>query len=634
MQQSSFPASRSAVTLFLFLFFAVTGAFSQAPGHGNVWYFGAGVGLDFNSGQPVKLTGINVDSYEGCAIYCDADGAVLLYTNGGGIPFNAINGQRDGIIWNRDQQVMFNMGDATGGGYSAAQSAVIVPDITDTNRYYVFTMDHNTTPAPQNRGMSYFLTDMSLNGGLGAVVQAGVPVYKPATEGMAAVKKSDGTPGYWIVATDKNSKDFVLAPLTATGVGTPVVRPRAEDSDVLVIKASPQANSLCVNGEIYDFASATGTLTFREKVTASGYTFSYSPRGRYLYALESDAAGAIVRYDLTAADIAASKETLTFDNETPVAGHMQIGPDGNIYWIEQLSEDFLTIPPTISLSVVRCPDGATPEVERAFMKFDTDFNNAGGFFTSLPNFPDWIFARDKAVVTSVITSCDTSKVTLKPAVPGLRYLWSNGAATPEIEVSVGPGETATYTLRVEEACDFTDYSFQVTNTGNVQATIEAPVVKDTCSALPLTLQVTAAPGSTFQWSDGSTADSLRITDFGAYNVTVTTSCGSTVLSYNLPEPEAGCCFPFTPNAFTPNNDGVNDRFSPVLRGCDVEYLEFNVYSRWGELMYQGFQASDRWDGTTLNGTEAPSDIYVYTARYKLEGDPAENVIQGNIALLR
>ncbi|MBP6825840.1 MAG: gliding motility-associated C-terminal domain-containing protein [Saprospiraceae bacterium] len=562
-------SSNSVLRLFFLLFASfislVPGSFSQGSQHGNIWYFGNGAGLDFSSGQPTKLTNINMDSYEGCAVYCDAAGQILLYTNGGGFGPNTVNGPREGIIWNRNQQVMYNMGASEGGGYSAAQSALILPQPGNTNGYYVFTMDHAPSfDVPgSNRGLSCFIVDMSLNGGLGGVSQANIPVFKPAAECLTAIPMA-GNSGFWVITIDRDSEDFVVVPVTTSGIGTPVLHPRSSSpNEVLVIKASPDGKFLCADGDVYQFNAATGNLNFLTEVQASNYTLSFSPLSRYLYAFESDASATLVRYDLSATDIPASRENITQGQVFTFPGLMQIGPDHNIYFVEQLEEDFSEPVPPMSLSVIRCPDGDSPVLSRAIMKFETDVDNGGGLFTSLPNFADYIFA----------VSTDT-------------------------------------------------------------VSLDIPDIKDTCGALPFVLHLTAPSGSMVKWSDGSTADSLRITEFGTYSVSVTTACGTTNLSYSLPEPVNGCCHPFTPNAFTPNADGVNDLFSPVLQGCDVEFIEFSVYSRWGELMYEGFRQSDRWDGTTLNGTEAPSDVYVYTARYKFSGEAAEKTEKGDVTLLR
>ncbi|WP_154855829.1 T9SS type B sorting domain-containing protein [Cyclobacterium xiamenense] len=64
-----------------------------------------------------------------------------------------------------------------------------------------------------------------------------------------------------------------------------------------------------------------------------------------------------------------------------------------------------------------------------------------------------------------------------------------------------------------------------------------------------------------------------------------------------------------PNAFTPNGDGLNDRFLPKLRGIDD--FEMHVFNKWGELVYSSFSQEDGgWDGT-LNGKLSPNGNYVY-----------------------
>jgi gliding motility-associated-like protein len=550
--------------LFVAFFAAIAfipSALSQLSKHANIWHFGNRAGLDFTSGQPVKLTNINVDSYEGCATWCDANGQLQLYTNGGGFGPNATNGLREGIIWNRNQQTLYSLGSSQGGGYSATQSALVLPKPGSATQLYVFTMDHNPNLGPANRGLSYFVVDMSLGGGLGAVTQADVRVHTPAAECLTAIPNAAGN-GFWVVTIDRATLGFAIVPVNANGVGTPVLRPRNGTNDnVLVLKASPDGRFLCADGEIYAFDAATGIPTFREKVPASNYTLSFSPRSRYLYTFESDVSFQLVQYDLSAAEISKSGTPVPTDSTFTFPGLMQLGPDGNIYYIEQSEADLLVFPPTMSLSVIRCPDDPDPRADRAIMTFETDPENGAGLFTSLPNFADYIFAL------------------------------------PDQEVRI---EAAAY---------------------------------DTCSPFPLTLRAIASTSGPLLWSNGSTADSIVVNDFGEYWVELRNNlCDPRRDTLSIQALET-CCKPFTPNAFTPNSDQNNDSFSPVLRGCRAEYAELRVYARWGELMYQGINASDRWDGMTLNGTPAPPDVYVYTFRYKLEGEE-ERLEKGEVTLLR
>lgn len=155
---------------------------------------------------------------------------------------------------------------------------------------------------------------------------------------------------------------------------------------------------------------------------------------------------------------------------------------------------------------------------------------------------------------------------------------------------------------------------------------------DTCAPFPLILRADTTGIGVVEWSDGSKADTLVIDEYGTYSATLTTL--DTMLSAEFSITQIDCCHPALPNAFTPNGDGVNDQFGVILKYCDVEILEFTVYSRWGELMFQAIRSTDRWDGTTMNGTEAPADIYVYVTRYKVADEAEEKFEKGDVALLR
>jgi len=68
-----------------------------------------------------------------------------------------------------------------------------------------------------------------------------------------------------------------------------------------------------------------------------------------------------------------------------------------------------------------------------------------------------------------------------------------------------------------------------------------------------------------------------------------------------------------PKAFSPNGDGLNDFFDVYGTGLK-EYL-LQVYSRWGELMFESKNLEDKWDGK-FNGELVPAGTYVYRINYK------------------
>ncbi len=65
---------------------------------------------------------------------------------------------------------------------------------------------------------------------------------------------------------------------------------------------------------------------------------------------------------------------------------------------------------------------------------------------------------------------------------------------------------------------------------------------------------------------------------------------------------------YIPNSFTPNGDGLNDGFFPVLRG--VKRYELRIFDRWGSLVFLSNDPEQSWDGT-LQGELCPVAVYNY-----------------------
>jgi gliding motility-associated-like protein len=70
---------------------------------------------------------------------------------------------------------------------------------------------------------------------------------------------------------------------------------------------------------------------------------------------------------------------------------------------------------------------------------------------------------------------------------------------------------------------------------------------------------------------------------------------------------------YIPNAFTPNNDGFNDKLESVVIGA-VEF-EMLIYNRWGQIVFKSENPSQFWDGT-VNGNPCPEGVYAYRIKFK------------------
>jgi gliding motility-associated-like protein len=89
---------------------------------------------------------------------------------------------------------------------------------------------------------------------------------------------------------------------------------------------------------------------------------------------------------------------------------------------------------------------------------------------------------------------------------------------------------------------------------------------------------------------------------------------------------------FIPNAFTPNGDGLNEVFRPVLTYVDTNGYAFAIFDRWGNQIFYANDIAVGWDGS-INGKPAAMGIYQYTLTYRLNPTRMHKE-QGHVSLRR
>lgn len=218
----------------------------------------------------------------------------------------------------------------------------------------------------------------------------------------------------------------------------------------------------------------------------------------------------------------------------------------------------------------------------------------------------------------------TASASLENALAPLTFTWSNGQS----DSSATNLAAGTYTLVVEDVNECADTVTFSVNPALI--TYAGPNDTLILAGQPVTLNVSSSdPNLMVTWSGGAsdTGPSIQVspTDSTLYLIeAVSGDClfSDSVLVAIQPERFA------MPNAFTPNGDGDNDAFYPVASG--VEIFTFQIWSRWGELVYD--DPTKGWDGTH-NGNASPSDTYVYRVAYRRLGGE-ELIEKGEVALLR
>jgi len=309
---------------------ATSNAQAQNRPETNHWFFGQNASVDFSSGTPVGVAGSALFTSEGSASISDADGNLIMYT--------------DGLtLWNSQHLVMQN-GDALSGNTSSTQSAIIVQKPCSENHYYVFTTAEEGSPV----GLNYSEVDMTLNGGLGGVVPGVKNIFLtgPVAEKVTVIKHADEQ-SLWIIAHGSFNNEFMSYHVTDQGVNhVPVVsttgpindnagvgymKPNLAETKLLYINARPPSSI-----DLLDIDDATGIITHEHSLTSAfegPYCSEFSPDGNRLYVTFWTNPN-LVQYDLTqvtAAAISASVSIVSMAEMGTYFGSLQLGPNGKIY---------------------------------------------------------------------------------------------------------------------------------------------------------------------------------------------------------------------------------------------------------------------------------------------------------------
>ncbi|MBS1590718.1 MAG: gliding motility-associated C-terminal domain-containing protein [Bacteroidetes bacterium] len=92
------------------------------------------------------------------------------------------------------------------------------------------------------------------------------------------------------------------------------------------------------------------------------------------------------------------------------------------------------------------------------------------------------------------------------------------------------------------------------------------------------------------------------------------------------------CYIAVPSAFTPNGDGLNDYLYP-LNAYKATNLDFRVFNRYGQIIFQTTNWLNKWDGT-YKGIAQPSGTYVWFLIYTDKDTGKQISLKGTTVLIR
>ena len=92
---------------------------------------------------------------------------------------------------------------------------------------------------------------------------------------------------------------------------------------------------------------------------------------------------------------------------------------------------------------------------------------------------------------------------------------------------------------------------------------------------------------------------------------------------------------YVPNAFTPDNDGINEVFLPSVLGHDPSEFEFSVFNRWGELIFRSEDEQQGWNGSFNNGQYYVQDgVYTWVLSVKDAYTAELKKFSGHVTIMR
>ncbi len=74
-----------------------------------------------------------------------------------------------------------------------------------------------------------------------------------------------------------------------------------------------------------------------------------------------------------------------------------------------------------------------------------------------------------------------------------------------------------------------------------------------------------------------------------------------------------------PTAFTPNGDGKNDVAMPIVNGCNIRSIKFQIYNRFGELVFQTDKLGVGWNGM-IRSEEQNGGVFITVCEYTTSED--------------
>lgn len=380
---------------------------------GTIWRMGTSLSnqkeFNFNAGNPIysQNCAAGCGTVEGNGTIEDGNGNVILQSTGTDV--------YDGN-WN-----ILPNGDSIGYGNSAGNGCLILQHPGNSNLYYIFSVDQATGPPYDTSaiGLKFAVADMTLNGGIGAIISKNNVLCDSAYEKMSCTRHCNGV-DWWLVVHKWGTNAYYSFKISVSGIDTvpvisqtgmvlhdsimgyspdPIFRagsmrisPNGKYLGVTTVGVGPVSSAR--NIQLFQFDNQTGIVGPRILMdsTAQGSrdSFCFSHNSKKLYRPDNGDVGLVwgknlVVYDLSSNDsaqiLASAIGLLSDTNTTSFFNGIQIALDGKMYMSTGSNSRYIT--------VIDNPDADSADIVMHLNQIHVGYTT----FHNFTQFPDCIFAR-------------------------------------------------------------------------------------------------------------------------------------------------------------------------------------------------------------------------------------------------
>ncbi|BAV05710.1 T9SS type B sorting domain-containing protein [Filimonas lacunae] len=262
---------------------------------------------------------------------------------------------------------------------------------------------------------------------------------------------------------------------------------------------------------------------------------------------------------------------------------------------------------------------------------------AAGSYQVKAQYSNGCFSADTLVVNTVyalpvlhmpdkLIVCRQQNDVLQPGAGFVTYEWQDGSSAATYLVTQ-PGN---YWVKVTDA-----HACETTGTTAVTRVADKPGnFIDTDTAMCTYASVVLQPYTTFSsyvWSTGATQPSITVNQPGSYTLQVTDTNGCIGEEVVVVSAKACANSIYFPSAFTPDGNGKNDQFKPLVTGAILKY-HFSIYNRWGQCIFNTDNPANSWNGFYKSKSQEVGN-YVWMCSYQFAGEK-EKVEKGSVVLIR